>query len=198
MAFTEEQEQMILNNMQAFQDFLQKQTEQKKEPESNLLDAAKKAHEEEKTAAQNQNEMETAIKFNLGLEKFVENFKAVLPETTKSLIEEVNKKNYTTEILKANAIRSGMIESFIELQQNFDILPETMKSKALKFKALTADEKEKQSALFWDVVEVGATHRQLMSKAAALQKANGTNADGGESAHRVRFLALGDKWKRKE
>ena len=91
-----------------------------------------------------------------------------------------------------------MIESFIELQQNFDLLPETMKSKALKFKALTANEKEKQSALFWDVVEVGATHRQLMSKAAALQKANGTNADGGESAHRARFLALGDKWKRKE
>ena len=30
MAFTEEQEQMILNNMQAFSEFLQKQTEQKK------------------------------------------------------------------------------------------------------------------------------------------------------------------------
>lgn len=201
MAFTEEQEQMILASMEQMKSFFDKQSENKTTPpnEENVLDNAKKAFEEQKTSQEQHAAMEDAIKFNLGIGKFVEDFKQFLPETTSALLDEVNKKNYSTETLKANAIRSGIIQSFIELKQNFDILPETMKNKALRFKALTADEKEKQSGSFWDVVEVGATHRQLTSKAQALQKANGvSNATGEESAHRARFLALGEKWKRKD
>lgn len=197
MALTEEQEQMILENMEAFKEFLSKQGE-KEEKKENILDRAEQAHKEQIESQNNQSEMESAIKFNIGLDAFVENFKAVLPETTKAIIAEVNKKNYTTEVVKANTIRASLIEAFIAIKQNLDILPQTMKEKAMRFNSLTEDEKQKQSSLFWDVVEVGATHRQLMGKAQALQKANGTNADGGESAHRARFLSLGDRWKRKD
>ncbi len=197
MALTDEQEQMILENMEAFKEFLSKQGE-KEEKKENILDRAEQAHKEQIESQNNQSEMESAIKFNMGLDDFVENFKAVLPETTKAIIAEVNKKNYTTEVVKANTIRASLIEAFIAIKQNLEILPQTMKEKAMRFNSLTEDEKQKQSSSFWDVVEVGATHRQLMGKAQALQKANGTNADGGESAHRARFLSLGDRWKRKD
>ena len=96
MAFTEEQEQMILASMEQMKSFFDKQSENKTTPpnEENVLDNAKKAFEEQKTSQEQHAAMEDAIKFNLGIGKFVEDFKQFLPETTSALLDEVKKKNY--------------------------------------------------------------------------------------------------------
>lgn len=203
MPFTEEQEQQILTSIQSMNTFFEQQKanaeakEQKKEDPS-ILEEAKKSYENKQIQQTEHGNMENAIKFNLQLSKFTEDFKDYLPKTTQTLIEEVEKKNYGSEVQRANAIRSGIIQAFIELQENIEILPQTMKDKVSLFKALTVDEQEKQSASFWDVVEVGTTSRQLRGRAEALQKANRTGTNGGDNEHRSRFLGLGDKWNRKE
>lgn len=205
MAFSEEQEAQIIDMMGKMGEFLSKQAETKapenKEPEKKndgLLDEAKKNMAEQSNQQEAQADIERALGFNMSIQKFAEDFKAILPSSVNSIIETANGKTYTSAIAKANDIRKALLDAYLEVQANIDGLPESMKSKANAYKALTEDAKLAKSGSFWEIVEIGAEMAKAKARANAISKANGNGNDGGESAFRSRFLALGDKYKRKE
>lgn len=208
MAFSEEQEKQILDTMGQFKDFINSQNKEKetkekddKEEDTNkLLSEAKKNVEKQNNQAEVQADLEKALSFNMNISNFAEKYKEVLPASVKSVIDVANSKQYASAIAKADEMRKAMIEAFLEIQANIEALPEGMKAKANAFKALTEDAKREKSGSYWEIVEVGAELQSAKKRAEAVNKANKDgNGNGGEdSAFRAKFLALGDKYKRKE
>lgn len=205
MAFSEEQEAQILEMMGKMGDFLSKQggnPEDKKEPENKdegLLSEAKKNMEKQSNQEEDQANIEKALGFNMTISTFAEKYKDILPASIKSVIETANGKSYTSAIAKADEMRKAIIEAFLEVQANVDSLPDGMKAKANTFKALTEDAKRAKSGQYWELVEVGAELQNSKKRAEAVNRANGNgNGSGEESPFRARFLAIGDKYKRKD
>lgn len=205
MAFSEEQEAQILDMMGKMGEFLTKQSEskeEKKEPEKKderLLDEAKKNMEEKSNQEESQANIEKALDFNMKISTFAEKYKDILPASIKSVIDTANGKSYTSAIAKADEMRKAILEAYLEVQTNVDSLPDGMKAKANAFKALTEDAKRAKSGQYWEIVEVGAELQTSKKRAEAVNKANGSgNGSGEDNAFRVKFLALGDKYKRKE
>lgn len=201
MAFSEEQESQILETIGKMNEFFSKKEEpkdDKSEEEKDLLKEAKKNLETKSNQDEEQSKMEKALRFDLSISKFAEDFKDVLPSSIKSIIETANGKTYGSAVAKADEIRKAIIDAFVEVQANVDGLPETMKQKARDYKALTEDAKKSKSGSFWEIVEVGAEMQKAKNRANAISKANGSGNGGEENAFRQKFLSLGDKWKRKE
>ncbi len=200
MAFSEEQEAQILDAMGKFNDFLSSQ--QKKEEDDkdkNLLIEAKKDVVDKGNEAEAQAELEKALGFNMNISTFAEKYKDVLPTATSSIIDLSNGKTYSSSIAKANEMRKAILEGFLEIQANIEALPEGMKAKANSYKQLTEDAKLEKSGLYWEVVEVGAELLTAKKRMDAVNRANqGGNNNSGEDAFRAKFLALGDKYKRKD
>ena len=206
MAFSEEQEKQILDTMGQFKEFMNSQNkdkeskeEPKEEEKNKLLSEAKKDVEKQNNQAEVQADLEKAVSFNMNISNFAEKYKDVLPASVKSVIDVANGKQYASAVVKADEMRKAIIEAYLEIQANIEGLPEGMKQKANAFKALTEDAKRSKSGLYWEIVEVGAELQNAKKRAEAVNRANNNNGNGGEeNAFRAKFLALGDKWKRKE
>lgn len=175
MAFSDEDKEELRN---MFSEFFKAQTPPEdpkdKEPKGdNIVNEAKEAYRKEVEAKELNASLANAIKFNMSVDGFIKDNEAILPKEARALFDTVNNKVYSTDVEKANVLRKGLIEQFIELKENFDILPSSLKDKANRFKALTDDEKVKQSGKFWDIVEIGASQKVLIRKAEQFNKQGG-------------------------
>lgn len=198
MAFSEEEEAQIKEMYSKFGEFMAKQGEANGEKEeTKLLDEAKKNLSDKNNEEEAQANMEKALSFNMGISAFADKYKDILPASVKSVIDTAGGKAYSSAVAKADEMRKAIIEAYLEVQANVDCLPEGMKAKANAFKALTEDAKKAKSGQYWEIVEVGAELQTATRKAEAVRKANGSG-NGDEDAFRKRFLALGDKYKRKD
>lgn len=212
MAFTEEQEKNIsatIERMAAYMDAQDKaraeaeakakaeaaEKEQKKH--ATLLDTAKEQVKTDAANAGNQSAIERALGFNMKIGDFAEKYKDVLPPTTGAILDAANKKTFSGAVEKADEIRKALIDGYLEIKENYEKMPASLKDRAARYMALTEDGKRKNSADFFDLVEIGAEMCFNEKRAAALQRANGGNGGGSTPAFRARFLALGDKYKRK-
>lgn len=190
MAFTEEQEAKILAFIEnASKTQTPPEDPKDKEPKGdNIVDEAKEAYRKEAEAKELNASLANAIKFNMSVDGFIKDNEAILPKEARTLFDTVNNKVYSTDVEKANVLRKGLIEQFIELKENFDILPSSLKDKANRFKALTDDERVKQSGKFWDIVEIGASQKVLIRKAEQFKKQGGQEQKSEFSEFEKRVL----------
>lgn len=212
MAFTEEQEQNIsatIARMAAYMDAQDKAradaeakakaeaAEKEQAKPATLLDTAKEQVKTDAANAGNQSAIESALGFNMKIGDFAEKYKDVLPPTTGAILDAANKKTFSGAVEKADEIRKALIDGYLEIKENYDKMPASLKDRAARYMALTEEGKRKNSADFFDLVEIGAEMCFNEKRAAALQRANGGNGGGSTPAFRARFLALGDKYQRK-
>ena len=191
MAFTEEQEKAIL-------DFVAAGT--KAPPATPPADAAPaagstppegdKPDDKTKTIAQEAKEeieakkaaegalsqIQASVKFNLGINEFVEKNKSLLPEEAETILKTASTKTFKDDNERANIVRKGLLDSFLSQQENLDSLTGSLKDRAAKYSALAESEKEKRSSEFWDLAEIGIALKAGSKKAEALNKINGVNA----------------------
>lgn len=212
MAFTEEQEQNIsatIARMAAYMDAQDKAREdadakakaeaaaKEQAKPATLLDTAKEQVKTDAANAGNQSAIESALGFNMKIGDFAEKYKDVLPPTTGAILDAANKKTFSGAVEKADEIRKALIDGYLEVKENYEKMPASLKDRAARYMALTEEGKRKNSADFFDLVEIGAEMCFNEKRAAALQRANGGNGGGSTPAFRARFLALGDKYQRK-
>lgn len=196
MAFTEEQEKLILDFIANQSKPAEPATPPKEEKSDNIVDEAKQRYQKDSETKELNASLANAIKFNLSIESFIKDNETILPKEAKALFDTVNSKVYSTDVEKANVLRKGLIDQFIELKENFDILPNSLKERAGKYKALTDDEKTKQSSQFWDIVEIGTSQKVLIRKAEQLSKNGGQEAKTEFSEFEKRVFDLVNKNKK--
>lgn len=154
---------------------------------------ARQAIAKDKAVAQGEATLSASIKFNMGIEKFVKDNKAFLPEEAQKMLELANKTKFSTETIKANEIRSGLIKAFCEKERFIANLPQAVKDKVALFKSLAEDEKARRSSEFWEIVEIGI---DLETK---IKRANSKNkAFSNDDAYSSKWKSAGAIFKKKE
>jgi len=203
MAFTEDQERAILEFVTKAQTPAQapvanaektivQQAKEAIEAEKGktIVDEAKAAVDAEKAADVAISQVQESIKFNLGVQDFIEKNKNLLPEESPKILAAVATKTFKDDNEKANTTRKNLLDSFLEKQENISILTTSMQARANYFKSLAESDKEKRSVEFWDLAEVGVALKAGARKAEALNRINGVNAgDDSKSVMESKFLA---------
>lgn len=151
-----------------------------KQTDSTLDDVQKKAREQAEAAAR-EKALEAAVRFNLGAKSFLEQYKDFLPATCAGILEEVDKKTFSNEEAKARNLQKNLLSAYLSEQENLDMLPDTLKARAMEFKKLADDDKEKAAPNFWDVLKLGVDRKQLLKQAEEAKKANSGQTPRGSS-----------------
>ena len=122
--------------------------------------------------AQERARMQDAIKFNLGISKYVEDNKDYLTQLSGEIVQTVAAKQFSDEEVQARTLQASLLDDFFSLQENVDAAPAELKPRIMAFKALTQDEKEKQAAQYWDVLTLTLGQKKLAAQVAAAKRAN--------------------------
>ena len=144
-----------------------------KEPgkEPTVLEKAQEEAAKAQEAAQAKERLQSAIKFNLGVSKFVEDHKESLTKLSAGIVKTVSEKQFADEEKKASVIQAGLLSDFFGLQENIDAAPEELKERISAFKALAQDEKEKQAASYWDTLTLTVGRKEMLAKVEAAKRA---------------------------
>lgn len=119
--------------------------DKEKNGDEDLLAKAKREREEKEAAQKGDKTLESALSFNMSVANFVKENKDLLPDDFQKVLELANKETYDTPKQKANAIRSGLIQSFFSVQTHQDLLTENQKKSLADFMKLTKTGKEEKS-----------------------------------------------------
>lgn len=158
-----------------------------------INDEAKATLDAEKAAQTALNQIQESVKFNIAITDFAEKNKHLLPEEASKILTTVAGKTFKDDNEKANTVRKSFLDSFLEKQENLDVLTSSMKTRAETYKTLAESDKERKSSEFWDLVEVGLALKQGARKAEALNKINGGNAGDSSNPLEDKILAAAEK-----
>lgn len=120
--------------------------------DDDLLAKAKKEQEAKEAAAKGDKSLESALQFNMSVGEFVKVNKDILPADFEKVLELANKESYDTPKQKANAVRSGLIQSFFSVQAHVEMLTENQKKVLADFMKLTKNGKEETSHVVYENV----------------------------------------------
>ena len=183
--------------MKADREAEKKALEEKNKPapkeDDDLLTKAKKEQEAKEALAKGDKSLESALSFNLSVGDFVKNNKDILPGDFQKVLDQANKETYESPKQKANAVRSGLIQSFFAIQAHADMLTDNQKKVLADFMKLTKNGKEEQShSVYENVFEPSFEMLKHLKKAedkAKVKASEGTN----NSSYKDRLAAASMK-----
>lgn len=153
-------------------------------------DDVKRIKDEEAKKKADEDALRSAIRFNVGLDGFLESNKKFIPESVNSVFNAYKGNTYASDKEEADTKRKVILDEIFAKQENIDILPESLKSKILEYKGLAESDKRNNSSQYFDVVETYLALR----KGQAQKEFN--NSNGSEqSDYSKRFEALGERFK---
>lgn len=123
----------------------EKKRKEEEDEKGDLLAKAKKEKEDKENAAKGDKNLESALAFNMSVNQFVKDNKDILPDDFSKVLELAEKESYDTPKQKANAIRSGLIQSFFSVKDHNEALTENQKKSLADFMKLTKNGKEEKS-----------------------------------------------------
>lgn len=136
-----------------------------------LLDKARDDRSTTDDKVRRDKQLEQAITFNMRSNEFLKENEVFLPKDFTDIFTRANKDSYDDAIQKDQAIKSAMIDSFFQLQENADLLTPGQKSKLDEFLKLTKTGKQEQSQAVYDMVfEPAFDKLKSVKRAEALKK----------------------------
>lgn len=158
------------------QELLKKANGQKQD--DNDINKSLQMTQKQKEEAENIKKSEEAIKFNLGVEKFVEENKKILPENTENLLKIINNNVYSNEREKEKAVKMQLFNNFFQYQENVDMVKNADEKKRLEeFKKLSDTDKLNNVASYYNIFENAIINKQYEEKAKQIMLGNKGFAD---------------------
>lgn len=156
--------------------------------DDDLLAKAKKEQKDKEDAAKGDKSLEAALSFNLTVFDFVKNNKDILPSDFAKILELSGKESYDSPKQKANAIRSGLIQSFFSVQANNELLTDNQKKSLADFLKLTKNGKEEQShSVYENVFESAFQMLKQVKKAEDKEKVKQQEGSSNSSSYKERL-----------
>lgn len=122
--------------------------------------------------------LEAAIKFDLKAPEFIKTNASLLPKNAEDIFKAANKETYSSAIEKDAAIKSGLIQSFFEVQANLDLLTASQKNQLDEYLKLTKTGKQDKAQLVYDsIFEPTFEMLKRVKKAETLNKGFGSGTD---------------------
>lgn len=161
--------------------------------DKDLLDKARGDQADKDKRATETRATESAIKFDLESEKFLDTNKALLPAEVTEIFKAAKKETYSSAVEKAQALKSGIIQSFFALQANVELLTPGLKSALDDYLKLTKNVKqERAQQVYEQVFEPAFEMLKRIKRAEALGKGFGGSTDE-ETAYKEKLSKLSRK-----
>lgn len=171
-----------------------KKPEPKDDPppeDPDLIDKARKDREAASAKVKETQEIESALKFNMGVDSLLKDHKSDLPEELESIIKTAKGETYSSEIARANAMRAAIIQSFFALEENLGRLTTSQRSGLDSFLKLAKNIREERAAVAYETFfEPTLNSIKQAKRAIELDQARkGMHAEGDvEKAYKERLI----------
>lgn len=144
----------------------------KPEDDPDLKKKADRERAEKEARDAESKRMESAVEFNLGVKKLVEEAGSLLPETMKGILATAEKEKYGSHLERANAVRSGMILEFFSIAENVELLTAQQKEQLKAFQSLAKNVREERAETYYNnVFEPALEMNRRILKAKEVAKA---------------------------
>ncbi len=158
--------------------------------DDDLSDKARKDREQKELKAKESNELESALKFNIGSKDWLKANQSLLPKDIDGIFASAEKETYGSAIEKASDIKANVIQQFFKVQTNVDLLTPSLKSALDDFLKLTKNGKQERAQAIYDSVFEPAFEMLKRIKKAEQLNQNGLKGENdSETAYKERLLA---------
>lgn len=117
-----------------------------------MRDRNRRDNEQRETAQREQARVESAVTFNLTLGKWCDDNKELLPAEIPEILKRSATENFESASAKAAELRSAIILSFFDLQENEDLLTASQKASLANYKKLSRTAKIEKAADFYETI----------------------------------------------
>jgi hypothetical protein len=161
----------------------------KPEDDPELIDKTRKEKAAADKKVSDSKALESALRFSLKSEEFLKTNATLLPKDVADIFKQAEKENYADAMEKDAAIKSGIIQSFFQVQANMDLLTPGLKSQLDEYLKLTKTGKQEKAQQIYDsVFEPAFAMLKGIKKAEALNKGFGGGSDA-ETAYKNKLMA---------
>lgn len=136
--------------------------------------------------------LESALRFNLTSEKFIEDNKDILPKESADIFAQADKEKYDSAIEKSNATKSALVQSFFNIQSNVELLTPSQRDSIEDFNKLTfKGRQDKAHEVYQNIFEPTLAMIKQIKKAEEVGKSKGNypNETEGDAAYREKLMA---------
>ncbi len=166
-------------------------TQLDKEKEGDLIAKAAKERDDAAKKSSDIKAIESALKFNLGMETFLKDNKDIFPKEIGEIVKVAEKEVYDTAADKANAVKAAVIQSFFSIQSNLDLLTASQKDSVADFLKLTKNGRETKAPQLYDgIFEPALEMVKRVKKAEELGKARSgfATSDNVQDSYKQRLI----------
>ncbi len=154
-----------------------------------LAAKAKAAQDAKDKASGDTKAIENALKFSLSAKDWLKTNASLLPKNIQGIFDEAEKERYENAIEKDSAIKSSVIQSFFNVQENLDLLTPSQKSALEDFQKLTKNGKQEKAQNFYETIfEPTFESLKRIKKAEQLGKQGHSTATDVEQAYKDRLM----------
>lgn len=152
-----------------------------------LLKKAKDQADADKKGKEYETNLERAIRFSHHAPEFIKTNQSLLPKNASDILSAADKETYSNAIEKDQAIKSGLIQSFFEVQSNVELLTAAQKIQLDDYLKLTKTGKQdKAQAVYDSIFEPTFEMLKRVKKAEAINK--GFGAPGTDEAYKNKLI----------
>jgi len=140
--------------------------------------------------------LESSIRFNLSSDQFLKDNLSLLPKNAADILKAAGKETYDSEVNKANAVKSSLIQSFFEIQDNLDLLTPAQKIGLEDYLKLTKNGKEEKANGVWEnIFEPSLEMLKRVKKAAEVGRGKGAGAHDSQDdeAYKQKLIDVSQK-----
>jgi hypothetical protein len=154
-----------------------------------LQEKARKEREEADKKKSDVKALEKSLQFNMGSKDFVKLNENLLPKNVTDILSVAEKETYDSAIQKAQAIKTGIIESFFMVQANLDLLTPGLKTTLEEYLKLTKNGKQDRAIeVYESVFEPAFEMLKRVKKAEALGKGHSYDTND-DTAYKNKLMA---------
>lgn len=170
--------------------------DEKKKEDLDLSEKARKEKEDSTKRAEETRRLENAVTFNLSVKEFLKSNMDLMPSEVEEIIKQAEKETFDSAFEKSSAVKSGLIQTFFNVQSNLDLLTPNQKAHIDNFFKLTKNGKEQRSEFIWEnIFEPCFETLKKIKKAEELARSNAGYASGSktENAYKEKLMSVSRK-----
>ena len=164
-----------------------------KPTEQSLLDRSRNDQTTKDAVAKRDASLASAVAFDLQKATFLKDNESILPKEVGDIFKRADTERFETPIEKDSSLKASLIQSFFQVQENYDSLTPGQRSMLDEYLKLTNTGKQDKAQTTYDLVfEPALAIARGNKKAAALARGHHNVSDSDE-AYRQKMFALGKK-----
>jgi len=167
--------------------------ENKEDEDDSLQGKVRRKREREEREAAQTKELERAIAFNLGIDKFVAENQALLPAEIVQIVKLAQSERYDNQLAKASELKAAIIQSYFQVQANMDALTPAHKNAIDEYLKLTKGGREQKAAeVYENIFEPALEMARKIAKAEELgrSRAGFANPSQTDLGYKERLVKL--------